>query len=290
MTRSRTAASSRARSHSIQNGLVAIAILVEFVLIIGHPLFGWGATTYAATPRPLVYNAPQPPSGRAVLLALSATALRQPAQLPTARTPYAYVHREQWHLAARKGAESPPGTVAPTETESWLRSDGAGRVLSITNKAKGATTHDLTVAAGNPLPVLSARPAVLAHRFGLGYPAPAGQQFVAFTDLADSQPISPLVEAAILRLLALDPSVINSGTVTDRDGRHGVAVSLESGYSGAEILYTLVFDQSTGKLLEADQTLTGDPGKLDVQQGSVLAYTTFHDSGYVASTTSRPLG
>jgi hypothetical protein len=127
---------------------------------------------------------------------------------------------------------------------------------------------------------------------GLAYPgpAPSARQFVAFTDLADDQPISPPVEAAMLRLLALTPAVGNSGTVTDRSGRRGVAVSVDSDYTGVEISYTLVFDQSTGRLLESDQTLTGDPGKLDVPQGSVLAYTTYLASGYTTNTTSPPTG
>lgn len=109
-----------------------------------------------------------------------------------------------------------------------------------------------------------------------------------FSTLADSQPIRPLVEAAILRLLARIPGLIDSGTVSDRDGRAGVAVSLDSGYTGHMIRYTLIFGQGTGELLDAEQTLTGDPGKLDVPEGSILAYTTFLASGYVATTTTRP--
>ncbi|MDQ6775232.1 MAG: CU044_5270 family protein [Actinomycetota bacterium] len=292
MTGSRTAERNRPRSHSIQNALVAAAILAEFVLIIGHPLFGWGATTYAATPRPLVYNAPQPPSGRQVLLALSAAAARQRSELATARTPYTYVRRQEWHLAAHKGDQSLPSKVLPTVTESWLKSDGGGRVLSTTRKPNGSTVNDVVIPAGQSLPVLSASPATLAHRFGLGYPGtvPSARQFVAFTSIADTQPISPRLEAAILRLLALTPGVTNSGTVSDRDGRRGVAVSAESDYTGVEISYTLVFDQSTGKLLEADQTLTGDPGNLGVPQGSVLAYTTYLGSGYTGNATSAPPG
>jgi hypothetical protein len=293
MTGARTAGDTRPRSHSIQNALVAGAILAEFVLIIGHALFGWGATTYAATPRPLVYNAPQPPSGRQVLLALSIAAARQPAPLALARTPYAYVRVKQWHLAVPKDGRPPVTVVHPTVTQSWLGGpNGGGRLVSSTSTPKGATHTDLTLAAGHPLPVLSASPSALAHRFGLGYPGPvpSARQFVAFTVIADSLPISPPVEAAILRLLALTPDVTNSGTATDRDGRPGIAVSVESDYTGVEISYTLVFNQSTGRLLEADQTLTGDPGKLGVPQGSVVAYTTYLASGYTDNTTSAPPG
>jgi hypothetical protein len=265
---------------------VATAILAEFVLIIGHPLFGWGAKTYAATPRPLVYNPPLPPSGRAILATLSDTAARQPTQPVTARTRYAYVSREWWSLPARKSGQPPASKALPTVTQSWTARDGAGRVLSMTRGARGGAIVDTTVVAGHPLPPLSANETVLARQLGTGYPS--ARQFVDFTDLAEVEPIPAPVEATLLRLLARLPQVFNTGSVTDRDGRPGVAVSVESDYTGVEILYTLIFDPSTGGLLEADQTLTGVPGDLDVQQGSVLSYTTLLTSGYVSSTTARP--
>ncbi|HWF52937.1 MAG TPA: hypothetical protein VG294_19990 [Solirubrobacteraceae bacterium] len=285
-----TAGHDRPRSHAIQNALVAAAILAEFVLILGHPLFGWGSVTYAATPRPLVFAAPQPPSAQAVLLALSAAAAKQPAALTSPEMRYAYVRRREWRLATRRRGESPPTVVSPTMTESWTAADGSGRVL--TSKPTGATVADVTVAAGHPLVTLPANGVTLTLLLGMASPAavPSARQFVAFADLSDRQPISPLVESTILRLLALTPGVVDSGTVTDRDGRRGVALSVESGYTGVEVLYSLIFDQSTGKLLEADQTLSGDPGVLDVPQGSVLAYKTFLTSGHVANTTARPAG
>jgi hypothetical protein len=280
MTGHRTAVRSRPRSHSIQNGVVAAAILAELVLIIGHSLFGWGATTYAATPRPLAYDAPAPPSGAQVLMMLSAAAARQPAQPAGTATAYAYVRKREWRLAPEKAGHPPPSRVIPTVTESWLRADGSGRVVS-----GGASVE---VPAAHPLPALSPNRAVLARLLGMASPAsvPSARQFVALTSLSGTEPIPSLVEAGILRLLALIPGVSYSGGVTDRDGRPGIGVSVESSETGLDVLYTLIFNQSTGQLLEADQTLDGAPGDLDVPQGSVIAYTTFLASGY----TARPLG
>jgi hypothetical protein len=82
--------------------------------------------------------------------------------------------------------------------------------------------------------------------------------------------------------------VINSGTVTDRAGRPGVAVSVDSAGSGQLVRSTLVFAPATGALLEADETLVGDPARSDVRQGAVLAYTTFLATGDVDSATARP--
>jgi hypothetical protein len=96
------------------------------------------------------------------------------------------------------------------------------------------------------------------------------------------------VEAVILGVLARIPGVTNSGAVVDRDGRVGVAVSLDSDASGESVRYTLVFAPATGALLEADQTLSGDAQAPDVRQGAVIAYTTFLAAGYVDSTTASP--
>jgi hypothetical protein len=81
--------------------------------------------------------------------------------------------------------------------------------------------------------------------------------------------------------------LINSGTVTDRAGRPGLAISLDSSYSGLLTRYTLIFDRN-GKLLGEEETLIGNPGKLNVCSPSVIGYTTFLSSGYVANTSSRP--
>jgi hypothetical protein len=183
-----------------------------------------------------------------------------------------------------------PSQVLPTVTESWLKSDGTGRVLSITRKAKGSSIDDVRIQAGEPLLALSAEETGLASRLAVGHPIAdaSASEFVALADLASRQPISPPVEAATLRVLARVTGLINSGTVIDRGGRAGVAVSLISAYAGVMTSYTLIFDPGTGKLLEAEQTLTGSPKELDVRQGAILAYTTFIASGYVANTTTRP--
>jgi len=82
--------------------------------------------------------------------------------------------------------------------------------------------------------------------------------------------------------------LINSGTVIDRVGRSGVAVSLESAFGGLPTRYTLIFDPSTGGLLGEEETLMGNPGKLAVRSHAVIAYTDFLSSAYVRSDTTRP--
>jgi hypothetical protein len=52
--------------------------------------------------------------------------------------------------------------------------------------------------------------------------------------------------------------------------------------------YTLIFDPHTGSLLDEEETLLGNPGKLNVRPRSVIAYTVFLASGYVARPFARP--
>ncbi len=80
--------------------------------------------------------------------------------------------------------------------------------------------------------------------------------------------------------------MVNEGTTVDRAGRPGAAVSLDSGYSGEPITYTLIFDPATGALLESDETLADSPRRLNAVKGSVVAFTTFLGSGYMTSRTA----
>ena len=162
--------------------------------------------------------------------------------------------------------------------------------LEVTKEGRGIVMRVPLEGGGRLVVELSADEAVVARRLGWGYPAaaPSDREFVEFTELADREPLTGPVEAILLRLLARIPNVVNGGSVTDRDGRDGVAVSIQSGDVGSPILYTLIFDPATGALLEADEALAGNPGRLDVLPGSVLAYTTWLASGYVASTAASP--
>jgi hypothetical protein len=279
----------RARSHVIQNWLVGVALMAELVMLAGHPLFGWGTVDYAATPAPLAYAAPIPPSGAAVLLVLAGEAARRPASTSASGNPYAYVRRRSWSVANSPAARPAPAVHA-TVTESWLRADGTGRVVTVTGTGAGSSRRDQRLRAGRPLPALAGEPAALASQLGLGYPAPAASagQFAEVADVAARQPVTGPVQATLLGLLSRLPDLVNSGTVVDRAGRPGVAVSLNSSYLRVPARFTLIFNSATGQLEEEDVTLIGGPGNLDVRPGSVVAYTTFLASGRVAGTSAGP--
>jgi hypothetical protein len=279
----------RPGTHLIQNWLVGAALLAELVVLAGHPLFGWGTVDYTATPRPLVYAAPVPPSGAEVLLVLAAQAARRPADGRGPGAPYAYVRRRSWSVSTQPAGKL-ASVVHPTVTESWLRTDGTGRVLSATSTGARSRTRDLRLDTGRALPELTSVPAALASRLGLGYPGPAAPaaQFAVVADITGRQPVTGPVQATLLRLLSRLPELVNNGTVVDRAGRPGVAVSVNSTYLRAQARFTLIFNGATGQLAEEDVTLIGSPESLHVRPGSVLAYRTFLASGWVAGTSAVP--
>jgi hypothetical protein len=275
--------------HAIQNTVIGVALFVELIALSGHALFGWwNPGPMAATPTPLTYRAPQPASGQQLLLSLAAVAERRAVlttSRPSAHLPYAYVRRRSWAL----GGSGRAAVVRPVELESWRRTDGSGRLVSAWLSAQGPRTVTTALSAGPSLPVLATTPSALARQLGLGSGSDGTARPVqAFIDEAALEPIGPRVEAAFLRLLALDPEVVDSGTTVDRAGRAGVAVSVDSDSTGRLIHYTLVLDPATGALLEADQSLASEPGGLHVQEGSVLAYSTYLGAGYTVNTMTRP--
>lgn len=281
----------RGRLELIQNTAVAVAVLVLATVLIAHALRS-STVTLAVTPKPLAYHMPPlgAPSGRQELLKLAAAAARQPTG-PAEHPRYAYAETRGWYLRTQIGGRTASSVVVPSTTESWLATNGSGREHTVSEEPDGSrSVDDFNPTSGPPILRLSTDVSVLKRQLALGHPASDGpvEQFVALTDLARQQPLSAPAESAILRLLARAPGLINSGGVIDREGRPGVAVSLDSAYAGPLTRYTWIFDRHTGKLLGDEETLIGNPGKLKVRKGSVLASTAYLASGWVTNTSSRP--
>ena len=277
----------------LQNAAVAVASLALATVIAVHYLSG-STVSLAATPRALAYHLPAGDtlSGRGELLKLATAAARQPA--PAATHPrYAYTKTMGWYLGTRVDGQATTSVVIPSTTQSWAAPDGTTHVHRVfTNRADGSRSVDDFAYGKGPVPrQLSTDEAMLARQLALGHPLSNGpvETFMALTDLALLQPIAPGAESAILRLLARTPALINRGSVIDRAGRRGVAVALDSNYSGLLTRYTWIFDPHTGALLGNEEMLI-DPGKLHVRKGSVISYTTYLSSGWTSSASSPPQG
>lgn len=249
----------RIGARSVVTGLIFAALLAELIWLAGHVVFGWGSKTYPPTPRTLVFQSPVPPSGADVLLRLSAVAASQSSPPWPAGAPYAYVKVSSWRLPAHDADSA----VIPRASATWHT---RGEVPALSESREVAEE------------LLS------AGRRGGGW-AP-GWEFADLVSLTQSRPVPGAAQAVLLRRLAAAPGIVNDGTTVDRAGRTGAAVSLESGYSGEPITYTLIFDPATGALLESDDTLAGPPHRLNALKGSVVSYTTFVSSGYVSSQTA----
>jgi hypothetical protein len=200
-----------------------------------------------------------PPSGADVLLRLSAVAASQSSPPWPADAPYAYVKVNGWHLPAHDTNRP----VVPRASAAW-RPRGQVPALSVSR-----TVAEQLLAPG---------------RRGGGWAA--AWEFADLVSLTRSRPVPGAAQAILLRRLAAVQGVVNDGSTTDRAGRTGAAVSLESGYTGEPITYTLVFDPATGALLESDETLAGPPHHLNALKGSVVGFTTFESAGYVTSKTA----
>jgi hypothetical protein len=137
---------------------------------------------------------------------------------------------------------------------------------------------------------LSTNPATLARQLAVGHPTSNGvaELFVAVTDLWREQAPAPVLQAAILRALADQPGLVNQGTVIDRAGQPGVAISVDSDYSGLPTRYTLIFDDSTGMLRDYEEMLTTTAGKLNVPVPSVISYTVWRGYGEVTNAGDLP--
>ena len=278
-------------------GVVLAACVAALVFVLVGT--GSGSRVLAATPPPLVYHLDSAQSGRAVLLHLAAVAARQPVPSPPASGRFAYVKYAGWYLDVRvSGATATSTFPPPLVSEAWTRPDGYGRVirrratggLRVTGSTRGPIVEDFTIPSGvgraYPLLRLSTDPTVVARQLNAGDPPKRTEpveNFIWLTNLNMEQPVPPNVESTILRVLASSPGLINSGSVVDRAGRPGIAVSLDSAFTGVRMLGTLIFSPSTGSLLGEEETLIGNPGKLDVHRGAVLDYTVFLTSSYVDS-------
>ena len=198
-----------------------------------------------------------------------------------------------WYLGTRVDGQATTSAVIPSTTQTWAAPDGTTHVHRVTIRPDGSRSVDDFTYRKGPMPVqLSTNEAVLARQLAVGHPFSVGpvEKFVAMTDLAARQPIPPDVESAILRFLARIPGLINRGSVIDRAGRNGVAVALDSSYTGLPTRYTWIFDPHTGALLSDEATLAGNTGKLNVRKGAVISYTTVLTSGWTSSTSSPPSG
>jgi hypothetical protein len=236
------------------------------------------------------------------LLKVAASAGRQPDTTGTGR--YQYVKTQGWYLNTAVSDKAARSAVVPETRQLWTAPDGSGRLITQPGKPyfPSARSRRAWEENGGPAAVpapsdetlgpggshlmwqpdsLSGDPVRLREQLDVGHPAELGpaETLVAVGDLYLEQSVQPAVRAAILRIIAGLPGLRYDGTTTDRAGRSGIGVSIDSDLSGLPTRYVMIFDPLTGQLLDSEEILTTTAGKLDVPIPSVVAYTVYLSSG-----------
>lgn len=246
-------------------------------------------TAYAATPPLLQYTHPdakETPTD--ALNGLAELARKQPA--PTGSGPFHYVHTQGWYLDTEQdtGGKVLSSRVDVSDRQLWLNADGTGRI----EETRGG------------------RPLANSGRYGRGglaqVPVPAGpaeslrdrllQQnpsrstadwFGAVKDIWNTRAVPPELQSALLQVLATRPDIHFDGAVTDRAGRAGTAVSIDTGGAPAT-RSVLILGADTGTLLGYEEVaLTA--GDLPVQAPATIGYTLWLSSGRTPDTDTTPV-
>jgi len=212
--------------------------------------------------------------------------LRQLAGVAERQSPkpagrYDYVKTRGWYYEVsvdERGAVT--GQLDPTFLQQWIAPDGSGRIEE--TRSGRTTLNDNFAAGGLAGPqAWPTDPAVLRAELGKSHPNYSTfEWFTAVGDVWNVQVVSPRLQDGLLRMLAGERELTNAGTVTDRMGRTGVAVSTESSHSGLNTRYTLIFNPKTGMLLDFEQVLL-ESGKLPVKVPATWSYTVWITTGHV---------
>ncbi len=259
-------------------GLVTVIAVAAPAVLPGHR----SGSAYAATP-PLLdyYGSRQSP--RDLLLTLAAAARRQPE--PAAGR-YDYIQTEGWYLDTAGHVFH--AQVDPTRREDWIDAAGSGRIEE-TRRGIRTGTSQLYGAGqlGGPPPLPPDPAAVRAELAKRSHGYGDFEWLVAVHDVWLAQVVVPRVQTAMLQALAGLPDLSVKGTVTDRAGRPGVAVTTTSAYTGLRENYTMIFDPHTGALLDYEE-VTLDAGDFHVRVPATINYTVWLHSGRVSSVDERP--
>jgi hypothetical protein len=296
------AASSRHSRLVIAGAAVSLLLITAAVVVAtratapalpaAHP----GAVVSASTP-PL-----QTPTTRERLLATADRLTAAPGDQTSGR--YEYRHTRTWMLTTTGRPAPRPMTTIVTarDDRSWVAGDGSGTVIAVEPgpdytlagadpgyrstdaefRGQKATTtrHPAGELAGSLTGAVPTDPTVLARVLNAIDPSRTGPEatIIDVQDLYSARYVPLPARAAVLRMLAATRGLTFHERVTDRLGRTGFAVSLDTGTRDAPALHhRLTFDLVTGQLLAYQQDLTAREPDLQVPAGRVYLYHLFVD-------------
>jgi hypothetical protein len=251
----------------------------------------------AATPPPLRLQYPTDagPADKALTAMADELQAGPPQQIPTGT--FSFVRVAQWSLDMTSGDDATQVAIVPQLTELWRAADGSGKISKVTLDAQDVATPPdaaaLNTLAAQRVPQVETYPAgglasvvpdplprtveglekvLYAHQPRVNGPKSAVR---AVADLYRDSAVDLDVRIAALRVLAGTKGVLYRGVVTDRLGRSGIAVSVDSDNGGTRDL--LVFDPRTGLLLGYESMFLRRPANLPVRVPAVFSYVLYLD-------------
>jgi hypothetical protein len=276
----------------------AAGVAAAAALAISLGLPGRTPTAMAATP-PMLRYSQSATTSQAQAQAIAQECLER--QRSKRVVPQAFTVRwSEWSLATRVGGRQVTSAVVPVQVSLVRQADGSAELVRRTSAPQfpDRASRERWLRDGEP----AARPVTVDHQRwapgGLALEAsdlpddparllPAlarahpieqlgdAEVLVAIADLYRSARLSPAQQAALFAVAASRPGIEPYGRVTDRAGRAGYALSVESDHTGLPTRYTAIFDPVTGRLLDLEQTLTRSAGSLNVPVPSTIGYTLF---------------
>jgi hypothetical protein len=233
---------------------------------------------------------------REKLRALHAAVVAQHDEPP--QVTYTIVHTRTWSCDLTTGGSPARGPVRD-ETLYW-RADLAGRRTTVTvpADAPAALTTSDAAAVGSIAPPLvyppgetpisisvpSTRPEILGGQLAAYDPARTPRSILrGVAEIYRLHALSAAQRAAIVQVLADTDGLVERGLVTDRVGRTGLAITVDSTDAGGSQRDLLILDPSTGGLLEYELILLSKPQRVDIVVPAVVAFDIFLSATRVAS-------
>jgi hypothetical protein len=277
-------------------GAAGAAAAAALAVVLGLP--GRTPPAVAATP-PSLHYAQVASTSKAEAQLLARNCLERQRSHRTAPDSFT-VRWSEWSLNTRVDGTVVTSAVVPVQVSLTRRADGSAELVRRTSapqfpdKASRERWADEGRPAATPVTLaqevwgpggLEPRSASLPADPGRLLPALArdhpiaelgdAEVLVAVADAYRAGELSPAQRAAMFSVVASRRGVEALGRVTDRAGRPGYALSVESDHSGLPTRYTAIFDPASGRLLDLEQTLTRTAGALNVPVPSTIAYTVF---------------
>lgn len=250
---------------------------------------------------PPVYGAPAildlkepdraPPPASTRLRFLSSMISGNPDTLPD--EPYTFVRTQIWD--ADLSRTPPPSTVTPAVEALWWNANRSGARIHVDLPPEPAGTAVIpderstraVLAAADPtvfppghlaplLPDPPTSPALLAGQLDYHNGSKTPQGLIrAIVEMCQWQALNPNQRAALLQVLSDVQGLVDLGDVTDRAGRPGFAVALDSTDADNRHRDVLIFDAHDGRLLDYERILLSLPARPDIPTPSLESYVVF---------------